>query len=492
MLSINNTESKSVGGLQFFQKSGSTALNPDSGWWSLLRTQHPGYDNGYWQEIAYAFGSDTIKFRRNTNGTTSAWKTLAFTDSDITGTAASATYSSTATYSKNSGTSTYSSNSAKATSATSATYATTATSAGSASKATSATSATYATTSTKAGTSTYATNAGTASYASNSRTYKGATTASAGTTGFVPAATTATRTSFLRGDGTWATPSNASSATYATKAAQDSSGNTITSTYAKKSIYGDSTISLGRKSGTTVGTGSVAIGNTVTASGNNSHAEGYNTTARGDASHSEGTSTIASGQASHAEGTSTIASGQASHAEGDSTIASGENQHVQGRYNVADASQKYAHIVGGGTSDSKRKNIHTLDWDGNAEFAGGVKCSNVLKTLTECEASTKDTDIASASALSELNTKSLKYKYIEFQTIPSAYSGALGGYRSVIDITNLAPSDGNIKAIIFNRCCQASDANRIGTASIGNSFLQVIVNASTTETYNISATILYT
>ena len=271
MLSINNTESKSVGGLQFFQKSGSTALNPDSGWWSLLRTQHPGYANGYWQEIAYAFGSDTIKFRRNTNGTTSAWKTLAFTDSDITGTASkatsatSATYASTSTkagtstYATNSGTSTYSSNSAKASSATSATYASTATkagtatratnadtstyatNAGSASKATSATSATYATTATNAGTSnysgaaTYATNsgtstyssngakatsatsatyattatkAGTATYASSAPTYKGATTAASGTKGLVPAATTATRTAFLRGDGTWATPTN--------------------------------------------------------------------------------------------------------------------------------------------------------------------------------------------------------------------------------------------------------------------------------------------
>ena len=134
----------------------------------------------------------------------------------------------------------------------------------------------------------------------------------------------------------------------------------------------------------------------------------------------------------------------------------------------------------------------TYDSSGSNIANTYAKKSSVLSTLSQCEASTTSTDIASASALSELNTKSLKYKFIEFQTKPSAYSGALGGYRSVIDITNLAPSDGNIKAIIFNRCCQASDANRIGTASIGSSFLQVIVNASTTETYNISATILYT
>lgn len=44
--------------------------------------------------------------------------------------------------------------------------------------------------------------------------------------------------------------------------------------------------------------------------------------------------------------------------------------HIQGKYSLVD--KEYAHIVGGGTSDSNRKNIHTLDWDGNAEFSGDV------------------------------------------------------------------------------------------------------------------------
>jgi hypothetical protein len=33
---------------------------------------------------------------------------------------------------------------------------------------------------------------------------------------------------------------------------------------------------------------------------------------------------------------------------------------------------KYAHIVGNGTSTSKRSNAHTLDWEGNAWFAGKI------------------------------------------------------------------------------------------------------------------------
>lgn len=178
------------------------------------------------------------------------------------------------------------------------------------------------------------------------------------------------------------------SAETATKAIQDGKGNVITETYAKKSIYGDTTINVGRREGSTVGDCSTA--------------EGYNNTAKGKYSHSEGVSTTAIGNASHSEGNSTTAIGDYAHSEGDNTIANGRSQHVQGKYNVEDTEDKYAHIVGGGTYE-ERKNIHTLDWNGNAEFAGSVKCSNVLKTLTECEASTTSTDIAGASALAELN-----------------------------------------------------------------------------------------
>lgn len=44
--------------------------------------------------------------------------------------------------------------------------------------------------------------------------------------------------------------------------------------------------------------------------------------------------------------------------------------HVQGRYSVLQ--ENLAHIVGGGTSLSDRRNIHTIDWDGNAIFAGDI------------------------------------------------------------------------------------------------------------------------
>lgn len=76
------------------------------------------------------------------------------------------------------------------------------------------------------------------------------------------------------------------------------------------------------------------------------------------------------GKYAFAEGHSTTASGEYSHAEGRTTIAQGNNQHVQGKYNIADTTS--AHIVGNGSDSSNRSNAHTLDWNGNAWFAGDV------------------------------------------------------------------------------------------------------------------------
>lgn len=119
-----------------------------------------------------------------------------------------------------------------------------------------------------------------------------------------------------------------------------------------------------------------AEGNRTKAIGWNSHAEGASTQAMGNASHAEGESTIASGQASHAEGNNTQAVEYCTHASGAGTRATEKCQFVQGRFNALDANGSagnFAHIVGGGNSDSDRKNIYTLDWSGNAVFAGNVK-----------------------------------------------------------------------------------------------------------------------
>ena len=117
-----------------------------------------------------------------------------------------------------------------------------------------------------------------------------------------------------------------------------------------------------------------AEGNDTVASGDyGAHAEGFMTTASGNDSHSQGYKTTASGQGSHAQGRETIASGRYAHSEGYGTDAASDMQHTQGRYNVRDTEHTYAHIVGNGTSDTKRSNAHTLDWNGNGWYQGTIK-----------------------------------------------------------------------------------------------------------------------
>ena len=135
---------------------------------------------------------------------------------------------------------------------------------------------------------------------------------------------------------------------------------------------GTGAFSLNRKPNTTIGNYSFAEGNDTTASGNYSHAEGSNTTASGYYSHAECRNTTASGAYSHAEGFSATASGNYSHAEGYGTKASSLYQHVHGKYNIEDTSNTYAEIVGNG-EELKNSNAHTLDWSGNAWYAGTVE-----------------------------------------------------------------------------------------------------------------------
>ena len=203
---------------------------------------------------------------------------------------------------------------------------------------------------------------------------------------------------------------------------------------------GTGSLSINRKSGTTEGNQSVAVGynneasgvrafsegaNNVS-SGNYSHSEGYQATASSDMAHAEGSGTVASGTYSHAEGYSTTASGNnASHAEGYNTVSSGAYgchaegngtianhvaQHVFGAYNVADDSTaastsrgNYVEIVGKGGSGSSRSNARTLDWAGNETIAG---------TLTQSsDARLKDVSEEELPDVSDI--KAIKFKWKE-------------------------------------------------------------------------------
>lgn len=122
------------------------------------------------------------------------------------------------------------------------------------------------------------------------------------------------------------------------------------------------------------------------ATGAYSHAEGRETEASNWTSHAEGYYSVAGGYASHAEGSRTVTSGKYSHAEGLGTNAHGTGQHVEGEYNIIDKRiddadhGKYLHIAGNGTDNSNRSNAYTLDWDGNAWFAGSVEGTALILT----------------------------------------------------------------------------------------------------------------
>lgn len=123
------------------------------------------------------------------------------------------------------------------------------------------------------------------------------------------------------------------------------------------------------------------------ASGKGSHAEGDLTIASGDYSHAEGARSNARGTYSHAEGVECVSIGSGSHAEGFGTASSSNYQHVEGKFNIEDLDGKYANIVGNGDR-SARSNAHTLDWSGNAWYAGTVE-GKALILPSSTENSTK-------------------------------------------------------------------------------------------------------
>lgn len=170
------------------------------------------------------------------------------------------------------------------------------------------------------------------------------------------------------------------------------------------------------------GEDSHAEGRDSVAVGNRSHAEGSMTRSNGDASHAEGVITYANGTASHAEGNGCYASSNYSHAEGNNTIAYGESSHSQGKYNIKDDSGLLAHIVGNGKDLSSRSNAHTLDWSGNAWYAGDVyvgstsgtnKDEGSKKLATEEYVNNHSTTVTIDTELSTTSTNAIQNKAVK-------------------------------------------------------------------------------
>ena len=191
---------------------------------------------------------------------------------------------------------------------------------------------------------------------------------------------------------------------------------------------------------TASGESSHTEGDGTTASNKCSHAEGSNTTASGIYSHAEGRSTVASGDyGAHAEGTTTTAAGNYSHSEGWQTTANSESQHVQGEWNIIDTAGAknlrgtYAHIVGNGTSATARSNAHTLDWSGNAWFAGEVRIGGSGQNSTDSKI-LATTEYVNAQILSYLASMTPAIKVAEVNLLASAWQGSASPYSQVVSI----------------------------------------------------------
>lgn len=173
----------------------------------------------------------------------------------------------------------------------------------------------------------------------------------------------------------------------------------------KENPTGTGALSMNRAVGSEIGENSVAIGDNCIASAESAIAIGSSASATGFASHAEGMGSVASGNLAHAEGQDSLATGYASHAEssgeangdyshaegygiadgdyshasGNGTWAIGRSQTVIGEANLEDSAPDsatrgtYVAIVGNGDMDAgEYSNASTLDWEGNAWFAGDV------------------------------------------------------------------------------------------------------------------------
>lgn len=120
------------------------------------------------------------------------------------------------------------------------------------------------------------------------------------------------------------------------------------------------------------GNQSHAEGSRTIASANQAHAEGYLTQATANGAHAEGDQTIASGRYSHAEGCLTQAKGNYSHVGGRGNTAVNECHTVIGKYATIDTTGKKIFQVGGGTSETDRKDLFVVNNDGTFILSNGT------------------------------------------------------------------------------------------------------------------------
>lgn len=119
------------------------------------------------------------------------------------------------------------------------------------------------------------------------------------------------------------------------------------------------------------GEASFAVGCLTTSSGKYSMSGGYKSNATKESARACGTFCNSTGDCADTSGHTTSASGNYSTARNYLTTASSYCQNARGRRNIEDKNGKYIEIVGN-SKDETPSNAYTLDWSGNAWFAGDI------------------------------------------------------------------------------------------------------------------------
>lgn len=155
---------------------------------------------------------------------------------------------------------------------------------------------------------------------------------------------------------------------------------------ALKEIYGDYGINSGYANEINYANNRYIINgyNNTLGAGEENFINGINNNVLGGYNAVIGTSNTVRGSSNMVCGVSNSCEGTESSAYGLGLIAK-SNQNVIGKWNEEDAEQIYSHIVGGGTGSSNRKNLHTLDRNGNATYAGTVESQGLILIDTETE-----------------------------------------------------------------------------------------------------------
>lgn len=157
-------------------------------------------------------------------------------------------------------------------------------------------------------------------------------------------------------------------------------------------------------------------------------------------------------------------------AEGNGTIASSGYSHTQGKYNIEDIDNKYADIIGNGSS-SARSNAATVSWDG------------ISWSQTDVRAGGTDQDTATHSLAAKQNSTDNT-----LETSAKTIVGAINEINSIFNVNALPTPITDVKTItttLENLITDTQYANKPGTILINPAITNtgvILVGEGVTDT----------